>query len=91
MPGTVRKQKLVKFGYSFGVYFKAWILFKSKIQLLIRYENTIFARKYRQIQRSRSAKVLYTLCYKLLRRPQQMNNTTNLNGFGFQLIVSPKK
>ena len=61
MPGTVRsKQKLVKFGYSFGVYFKAWILFKSKIQQLISYENTIFARKYmyRQIQRSRSAKVL---------------------------------
>ena len=49
MPGTVRsKQKLVKFGYSFGVYFKAWILFKSKIQQLIRYENTIFARKYIQ-------------------------------------------
>ena len=58
MLGTVRKQKLVKFGYSFGVYFKAWILFKSKIQQLIRYQNTIFARKYRQIQRSRSAKVL---------------------------------
>ena len=29
-PVYVRKQKLVKFGYSFGVYFKAWIFSSLK-------------------------------------------------------------